>query len=106
MKPLHTARHAAEAHLVRGYLESEGVDAVVRGEYLAGGIGELPVGLCKVWIVDDRQFARAGQLLDAFLNGDAARTYAHERWQCPQCSEKLEGQFTACWKCGELRRSD
>ena len=103
MKSLHTARHAAEAHLIRGYLESQGVNAMVRGEYLAGGIGELPVDLCKIWVVDDAQFALADQLLHAFLNGTAAKTHAHERWQCPQCSEELEGQFTACWNCGHVR---
>ena len=58
MKPLHTARHATEAYLIRGYLESQGVNTVVRGEFLTGGIGELPADLCKVWVMDDRDFAR------------------------------------------------
>ena len=78
MKPLHTARHAAEAHLIRGYLEANGVQAIVRGEFLAGGIGELPADLCKVWVIDDASFARADALVRQFLQGDAARTYAHE----------------------------
>jgi rubrerythrin len=21
-------------------------------------------------------------------------------WKCPNCGEEIEGQFTACWKCG------
>ncbi len=24
-------------------------------------------------------------------------------WQCPQCNEAIEGQFTACWHCGAQR---
>jgi hypothetical protein len=24
-------------------------------------------------------------------------------WQCPDCGEALEGQFSACWHCGALR---
>ena len=103
MKPLHTARHVTEAHLIRGFLESQGVNAVVRGEYLSGGIGELPLDLCKVWVIEDREFARADDLLRQYLQGDAARAHAHEHWHCAPCNENLEGQFTACWKCGSAR---
>jgi hypothetical protein len=103
MKPLHTARHATEAHLIRGYLESEGVSAIIRGEYLSGGVGELPADLCKVWVVNDGDFARADVLLRRFLQGEAARDYAHEAWRCATCDENIEGQFTACWNCGNAR---
>ncbi len=103
MKSLYAARHAAEAHLIRGYLESQGIKAIVRGEFLTGGIGELPADICKVWVLDDRELAHADQLLRQFLRGDAARTYAHEHWRCTHCDEPLEGQFTACWNCGSAR---
>jgi hypothetical protein len=79
------------------------VTAVVRGDYLAGGIGELPADICKVWIVDDRDFDRANEVLQAFLRGEAARAHAHEQWPCPHCGEILEGQFTDCWNCGTPR---
>lgn len=26
-------------------------------------------------------------------------------WQCPECSETQEGQFTECWNCGYVRGS-
>lgn len=100
MKLVHTAKHAAEAHLIRGFLESNGIEAVIRGEYLTSGWGELPVDLCSVWITDDREFERANQLLVDFLKGAFQRRFSGERWACPRCGEPLEGQFTACWKCG------
>jgi len=103
MKPLHTARHAAEAHLIRGYLESEGIAAIVRGEFLTSGIGELSADVCQVWVTVDSEAARAQHLLLQFLQGDAAREHAHERWRCSQCSEDIEGQFTDCWHCGAPR---
>src|SRR5688572_17205992 len=103
MKPLHTARHATEAHLIRGYLESHGISALVRGEFLTGGIGELPADICKVWIIDDRELARADELLRQFLRGDAARAHAHQPWHCAGCGEAIEGQFTDCWNCGAAR---
>jgi hypothetical protein len=103
MKPLHTARHAAEAHLIRGYLESEGIGAIVRGEFLTSGIGELPADVCQVWVTVDSEAARAQHLLQQFLQGDAARKHAHERWRCSRCNETIEGQFTDCWNCGAPR---
>lgn len=104
MKALHTARHAAEAHLIRGFLESQGINAIVRGEYLSGAIGELPADVCKVWVTDDREFAAAQELLRQFVQGDAAHTHAHENWHCSHCGEDIEGQFTDCWNCGVERQ--
>ena len=103
MKQVHAARHAPEAHLVRGFLESNGVAAVVRGEFLTSGWGELPVDVCAVWIVDDAQLERARALVVAFLKGDAAREHSGRDWDCAQCGERLEGQFTSCWKCGAVK---
>ncbi|MBI4194434.1 MAG: DUF2007 domain-containing protein [Betaproteobacteria bacterium] len=104
MKQVHVAKHAPEAHLIRGFLESQGIEAVVRGEYLTSGWGELPVDLCSVWVVDEAQFERANELLVDFLKGGFARKFSGERWTCPQCGERLEGQFTACWNCGTTRK--
>ncbi|HXF65399.1 MAG TPA: DUF2007 domain-containing protein [Burkholderiales bacterium] len=103
MKQVHIARHAPEAHLVKGFLESHGIPAMVRGEYLTGGWGELPVDVCSVWIEDERQYERAQTLLVAFLRGDFAREFRDQGWRCPKCGESLEGQFTACWSCGTRR---
>ena len=99
MKQVHAARHAPEAHLVKGFLESNGISAVVRGEFLTSGWGELPVDVCSVWISDDRQYYRAQALLVAFLRGDLAREFRDQNWRCPKCGEQIDGQFTACWSC-------
>lgn len=103
MKKVHAARHSVEAHLVRGFLESQGVKAVVRGEFLTGGWGELPVDVCSVWVENDAQYERANALTVSFLNGDLARALHADNWRCPQCGEQLEGQFTVCWSCGSAR---
>jgi hypothetical protein len=103
MRQVHTARHAPEAHLVRGFLESHGISAVVRGEYLTSGWGELPLDVCGVWIDDDTQYERAHELLLAFLNGDLSREFRGQEWRCARCGEQLEGQFTKCWNCGATK---
>ena len=103
MKRVHVAKHAPEAHVVKGFLESNGIAAVVRGDHLQGGWGELPVDLCSVWVTDDAQFERADALLVSFLRGDHAREFRDQNWRCPKCGENLEGQFTECWSCGARR---
>ena len=103
MKQLHAARHALEAHLVRGFLEANGIDAEVRGEYLTSAWGELPTDVCSVWVRDDAQYAQANELLVAFLKGSYARQFSGERWTCGRCGEALEGQFTMCWNCGTAK---
>lgn len=103
MKRVHNAMHATEAHLVRGLLESHGIEAVVRGEFLTGGWGELPVDVCSVWVAEDRAFAEADRLLQDFLKGAPARIHGGEAWTCGHCGEAIEGQFTACWQCGRER---
>jgi hypothetical protein len=104
VKQVHAARTAAEAHLVRGFLISHGIPAEVRGEFLTSGWGELPVDVCSVWVTDDAQFDAANDLLVAFFSGSYARMFSGERWTCPHCGEKLEGQFTQCWSCGTARK--
>ncbi len=103
MKSLHTARHAPEAHLIRSYLEARGIAAIVRGEHLIGGIGELPVDVCRVWIVEDQDFVRADELVREYLSGDAERLHRNAGWCCRGCGEDIEGQFTDCWRCGAAR---
>ena len=100
MKLLYPARQPAEAHLIRGYLESCGIHTMVRGEFLSGGLGELPLDVCGVWINDDARYEEACRFLRDFLQGRPALMPSQPfSWVCPKCSETLEAQFTACWRC-------
>jgi len=103
MKCVHNARHLTEAHLIRDLLESHGIEAMIRGEFLTGGWGELPVDACAVWVTDETRFREADDLLRDFLRGLPDSSAKSGHWSCPQCSEPLEPQFTACWKCGAPR---
>jgi hypothetical protein len=103
VKRIHAARHAVEAHLIRGYLDSHGIAAEVRGEYLTSGWGELPVDVCSVWIVDEAQYDAANALVNSLLDGTRANDSHAHRWRCHVCGEELEGQFTACWACGTAK---
>ena len=42
MKTVYDASSNIEAHLVMHQLQQAGIEATIQGEYLQGGIGELP----------------------------------------------------------------
>lgn len=54
MKTLYQASNALEAHMILNLLEIEGISGRVDGEFLQGGIGELPAaGLVRVMVAED-----------------------------------------------------
>ncbi len=64
MKTVLHAHHSVEANLVKGLLESEGIDSLVLGEYLQGAVGELPaLGLIRV-VVDENDYEKACRIID------------------------------------------
>ena len=77
---------------------SEGVKAEIRNQYAVSGFGELPAteATPELW-VDDLKFAYANELLQEALKGHINNP--GESWICPKCHEKIDGQFSQCWKC-------
>jgi hypothetical protein len=83
------------AHHARNLLEAEGIHAEIRNERLSSAMGELPPAECQaeVWVLDAREAARAERLLREGVPVKGAP------WTCPACGERLEPQFTQCWRC-------
>lgn len=53
MQIAYAAANIADAHLFRQWLEDAGIPAFVLGEYLRGGVGELPANTeVYVWVPD------------------------------------------------------
>lgn len=95
---IYIGRNLTETHLVCGMLQSAGIRAHVRGQYLSSGYGELPITtdtMPSVWLDDDRQRADALRVIAEY-----ERPSYRPSWRCSQCGEVHGGQFTACWKCG------
>lgn len=93
---LHTADNPAEIGYVRGLLEAEGISTRARSMDLWAAAVEIYFAegaRPSVWVrVEDR--ARAA---DVLARADRRGTSAD--WTCPNCGERLEGQFTSCWNC-------
>lgn len=102
MKKVYAARNPADAHLLKGLLEGEGVQAEVLGEFLYGVRGEVPVtqDTCpSVWVADE-EYDRAMELVESLHEGDLP--FEAKAWRC-RCGEESDGRFTECWNCGKAR---
>ena len=70
MIKVYNAKDITEAHIVKGMLEANGINAYVNGHYLQGGIGELAaMDFASVHVEEsDQQIAR--ELIDEYERAD------------------------------------
>ncbi|GMR06468.1 MAG: DUF2007 domain-containing protein [Gammaproteobacteria bacterium] len=68
---VYTAQNSIDAHIVKGLLEQHGVSARIDGEYLQGGIGELPpMGLITVSVAEE-DYDKALSLVSEYENTES-----------------------------------
>ena len=105
MKKVYSSDSFYLVGLLRQLLEDQHIKCITKNEYLLGGAGELPPTECwpELWVTDDEQVDRARSLVEAMLAIDMETA---TDWSCHGCGEAIEGQFSACWNCGETRRHD
>jgi hypothetical protein len=77
-------------------LSSAGIFGELRNQYLGGALGDLP--MMETWpqlfVEDDDESAALRAL------ARAAQAPCGTPWNCAQCGERSEPQFTHCWRCG------
>ena len=96
MKRVYRAATLPDVAHARNLLTAAGIPSEIRNQFLAGAAGDLP--MFETWpqlLVDEIDEARALGVLRR-----AQRPVEGEAWTCRQCGERLEPQFTACWRCG------
>ena len=106
MKKVYIALDPADAHFVAGILKEHGITCEVLGEDLWGARGALSVSpdtLPAVWIQDDNRYEQAQNLIRQIENKTLNTPIGDCPWECPNCGEDLEAQYTDCWKCGTAR---
>jgi hypothetical protein len=105
LKKVYLAKNPADAHLLKGLLGGANIEAEVRGEFLYGVRGEVPIteDTCpSVWVTDDSEYDRARELVSTFSEGAPPLPGGAGTWDC-SCGEENENQFTECWSCGKAR---
>ena len=97
MKLVYTSDDYMQAGQIQSLLESNDIPCFMKNETLTGAIGELPLNECwpEIWIRNDNDENKTLKLIDLFIN----ESKLDISWIC-RCGEKIEGQFTECWKCG------
>lgn len=106
MKRIYMAMNPTDAHLLKGALESEGIEAVVQGEFLWIARGEVPITTDtapSVWVIDEADYERATEIANEFQSSEEMGGPENKVWKCGNCNETNEGQFTECWHCGTSR---
>ncbi len=98
MKKIYTSPDRLMVFHFKNLLESHNIICLIKNEFLAGAAGELPPHECwpELWVEDDKKYNSALEILKKNWSAVPA-------WTCTLCGEALEGQFTACWRCGESR---
>ena len=83
----------------KNLLQSEGIEAFIRNEHLGSIIGEMPFQEVwpELWVKNDLDLDRAQQLIAAAISDESPSS----PWTCRKCGAENEGQFAACWSCGE-----
>jgi hypothetical protein len=100
LRKVHTADSLLEVAHLRNVLEQAGIASIVRNERLAGALGEIPFVECwpELWVLRNGDALRARGLINLARSATAGAHKAPE-WTCPDCGERVEGQFEACWRC-------
>ena len=100
MKLLYTSSNALVVTHLRNLLESEGMECRLKNEFLYSAAGEIPPTETwpELW-VDESDLDRVQTIIDEAL----ADKSDLPKWQCNECKEWSEGQFTACWRCAAER---
>ncbi len=99
MKKLTSSESLVTINHFKNVLASEGIASQIRNEFLGGIAGEMPVDQVwpELWVVNDLDYDRAKQLIDAAIIEESPR----DLWKCRKCGEENEGQFAVCWNCGQ-----
>jgi hypothetical protein len=101
MKVIFSSLNLVELYHLKNLLQSAGIPCRIHREDLARLAGEIPFPECSAQLVIEpgADAERAEEIVAEFAR--PLRNAAS--WSCPGCGERLEGQFTACWKCGSGR---
>tara|TARA_B100001123_G_scaffold447857_1_gene606763 strand:+ start:18920 stop:19255 length:336 start_codon:yes stop_codon:yes gene_type:complete len=107
LKKIYVATGPGDAHVLRGLLEAAGVRVVIRGDDfvpLQGGSLFHVETRPSVWVLQDENFLRAREIADNYANDLRDETdSSDQQWECSDCHEAIEQQFSHCWKCGQSR---
>jgi hypothetical protein len=102
MKIIFSSPNLIEVTQLKDRLEEAGIASFIRNEISSGLSPDIPMNesMPELWIESDGKLEEARQVKRDWL---APVKVTGSPWRCPACGEKLEPQFTSCWKCGATK---
>jgi hypothetical protein len=98
MNKIFSSPDSAEVELLKNMLADAGIECEVRNGDVSR-IVPAPPFYEELW-VSEQDYPKASELLESWRQETVASGSA---WTCPACGERIEPQFSSCWKCGALR---
>jgi hypothetical protein len=102
MKRVFTSPDSAELGLLKNVLQKAGIRCVERNEMMAQTLPSAAFQ-AEIWVENEDEYPAALAILEEWRH--PTRTTGAP-WTCSRCGEKLEDQFSTCWKCGTRRDTD
>ena len=102
MTRVYEAQNPTDAHLLKDILDTQNIEAIVKGDLLWAARGEIP-DCPSVWVVDDENYEEAMQVVREYSSKGVAGRSIVKEWKCKKCGEIIEEQFSECWQCGAER---
>jgi len=97
MRKIYSAATLADAYLVVGLLEQQGIKSRVFNENAQGGLGEIPFTHAwpEVWVERESDEQRARDVIRTLEQPATDRSV-----ECKSCGEINPATFELCWNCG------
>jgi len=107
MKKIFTADNFVQLDQIRALLRENGIECLHKGETSIGSGaagGEVPPVAVRneLHVFEESDVNKAKMLINEFLKSEIQS----RDWICDECGEKIEKQFTQCWKCAEEADSE
>lgn len=97
---IYRAENTVEANIIKGLIQTAGIECHIKGEMLQGALGEIPFEQTEVsvqvYAIKERH---ARQIL---VNYQQVNKSAPD-WVCPNCNEPNGSAFDFCWSCETLK---
>ena len=102
MKRIYSSLELGTLTHLKDLLENAGMTCFIKNEVAAQLLPEVPLSeaVPELWIDDDSRLVEAMEIKKDYLGPQSVNGPS---WTCPKCGEKLESQFTTCWKCGTAK---
>lgn len=105
LRELVICKNDLEAQIIKGFLQENQVEAYIQKDDCGGMEPQLQITEGIKVLVPSDLYRKAKTLINAYQTSPGTGDNNEGTWKCVSCGEKLEIQFSDCWKCGTPRES-